>query len=131
MANQLIKRKSKFKSFPYLFNAAIFFVGGLWALEEERFYFTLIVFVTALVNLLVIKTDDKNLANSIVMVLNAILALIIGIEFVFDDKKYIQYVWFVSFLISFVVAIISFSKYKKAKQEASQPPLSEENSTRE
>ncbi len=100
-------------------------------MEEEKFYFSLIVFITAVVNLLVIKTDDKNLANSIVMVLNSILALIIAITLVFEDKKYIQYVWFSTFFISFVVSIISYSKYKKAKREASQPPLSEENTTRE
>lgn len=107
-------RKSKFKAAPYLLNSVIFFIGGIGALEEERFYFALTLFITSLINLLVIKADDKNMANFLVMSLNALLALILTIDMFAQGKQYIQYAWMLVFILSLVVAIISYSKYRKA-----------------
>ena len=110
-------RKNKFKAAPYLLNAVVFFVGGIGSLEQERFYFALLLFLISLVNLLVIKTSDRNLANFIVMILNSVFALILAVELVVEGKKYIQYLWVAVCILSAIVALIALRKYRAAKAE--------------
>jgi hypothetical protein len=122
MTKSTSQRKNRLKAAPYLLGTFIFFIGGFMEMEEDRFYFSIVLFSVSLLNLLVIKTSDRNLANFIVMVLNAILALILtSVKILIDEKEYFQYVWFLVFILFSGVAIISLVKYKNARAESIKP----------
>ena len=119
-------RKNKFKAAPYLLNAIVFFMQGIGTLEQEGFYFALVLFFVSLVNLLVIKTSDRNLANSIVMILNSVVALVLAVQLFAEGKNYIQYVWIAVCVLSAIVAFIAYRKYKTARSAQAPAPAEEE-----
>lgn len=115
------KRKKRLSNVVFLLNGFLFALGSFGFLEEGKSLLGSIQLLAALSNIAMLipfkQQNIKPLIIYLIFILNIMIATAVAIDLLKSGKAYIQYVWFLSAIISFIALIIHYNKRKIALKD--------------
>ena len=104
----------KKKIIPLIFAAFMFLLSGVDAIQSDVDLLIYSCFIIAFVNMISIKFINLYPMSIVILLhfLDSIGAFLVAIVMVQSGKQYIQYAWFLTSLLYFIAAFISFKKMK-------------------
>ncbi|MCB0476114.1 MAG: hypothetical protein KDC69_10575 [Flavobacteriaceae bacterium] len=101
--------KNNILRFLFLLNGALFILGGIGLLQDEKIILAIFQLLAAALNIGMFanfkRQKNKKSLELAILGMNIIVALSIGFDYLFSGKSYIQYAWFLVAIITVFVFI--------------------------
>ncbi len=111
-----MKKKNRLELVAFSLNGFLFLLGGVVLIDENKIVLGIIQLVSSLLNILmIVRIRNKKRVeklNHAILVMNVIVCISVGIDYMLANKTYIQYAWFFAAVVSLVALIIQIRKKK-------------------
>lgn len=114
------ERKERINRLVFTLNGFLFVLGGIAPLIEGKLFLGGIQLAAGLFNLLLLlpftQIRTRVWLNRVVLLLNIVVAISVALDYISAGKRFIQYVWFLAALGSFIALWIQVKREKTDRQ---------------
>jgi ABC-type transport system involved in cytochrome c biogenesis permease subunit len=111
-------KKARLVNAVFLLNGLLFLLGGIGLVQENKIVVGIPHFMAAFLNLSMLANmltrRMRAWADYVVYAMNIVVASFIAVDYFLMEKKYIQYVWILAAIMSFV-ALLGHYRREKTK----------------
>lgn len=115
-----LKTKNKLAKVAFVLNGVLFLMGGVLLIGEGKNVFGIIQFLASILNIAILlnfrNKRSVSKLNIAIFVINLLVCLSISLDYFLAGKSYIQYLYIVAAIISFVALRIQMERSLKEQK---------------
>ena len=120
MKKRGLKNNDLLTKVVFALSGILFFIGGMPLLGEDKVIFAIIQILASVLNISMLleirsKKTIKKLNYSILS-MNVVVGLYVAVDHILSNESYIQYIWFIVAIASFVALIIQIKSNSRSRR---------------